>query len=403
MGSLRMFVVLLALASAGTTLSAQTLPAGPLRAFDGQLTVGAEVVAGFGDTDDIAYFNYTDYEHNALRLFRLTLSGVWRPARRLALVGEVRSEDLERARPYAAYVRIRPWPDRAFDVQIGRIPPAFGAFGRMAYNTDNALIGYPLAYQYLTSLRPNAIPAVPEDLIRMRGRGWLSTFPVGDTTPAAGVPLVSAFRWDTGLQARWMEGPVEVVGAVTAGTLSDPRVSDSNDGRQISARVALRPIPGLILGTSGAHGAWAAENVIQLVPAANDSTQTAWGADAEYSRDHWIVRSELVWSRWRVPFAVSNPSGTNLDALGVWAEGRYRFTPRIFAAARVDRLGFSTIRPAADVQPITWDGGVNRVEVVAGYYLQRNLTARLSVQRNHRDAGRIRKRTYFAGQLSYWF
>ena len=54
------------------------------------------------------------------------------------------------------------------------MPPTFGAFARRTYATDNPLIGYPLAYQYLTSLRPDALPANADELLRMRGRGWLS-------------------------------------------------------------------------------------------------------------------------------------------------------------------------------------------------------------------------------------
>jgi len=34
-----------------------------------------------------------------------------------------------------------------------------GAFARQAYGRDNLVIGTPLAYQYLTSLRPDALPA----------------------------------------------------------------------------------------------------------------------------------------------------------------------------------------------------------------------------------------------------
>ena len=53
-----------------------------------------------------------------------------------------------------------------FDIQAGRIPPTFGAFGRHAYGTDNPVIGYPLAYQYLTSLRTDAVPETADDLLR---------------------------------------------------------------------------------------------------------------------------------------------------------------------------------------------------------------------------------------------
>ena len=115
---------------------AQPLPEGPVQAFDGRVTVGAEVTATAGNGDKVAFFNYTDYEHNALKLMRLGLSGVYRPAEWLALVGEVRSEDMEHPKPYAAYVRVRPWRTHAFDVQAGLIPPTFGAFGRTRSGHD---------------------------------------------------------------------------------------------------------------------------------------------------------------------------------------------------------------------------------------------------------------------------
>lgn len=382
--------------------AAQTLPTGPFTALDGQLAVSGEAVATLGDRDQVAFFNYTDYEHNVLRMIRIALSAAWRPAERIALVGEMRSEDFDGVRAYAAYVRVRPWQSRALDIQVGRIPPSFGAFGRRAYSADNPIVGYPLAYQYLTSLRPDAVPTTVDDLLRMRARGWRPFYPVGSFEAATGVPLVSAFRWDTGVQAHWSARPVEVTGAVTVGTLSDPRVRDNNDGLQLSGRFALHPVPGLVLGTSGARGAWLSEEVEHLLGSERGShAQTAWGADAEYSRAYWLVRAEMVWSWWNVPLAGSGRSQT-LDALAMWVDGRYRLTPRVTLAGRLDRLGFSRVTPPAG-PAVPWDAPIVRVEASVSYYLQRNLVARLAVQHNDRDAGRVQRRTYLAGQLAYWF
>jgi hypothetical protein len=382
---------------------AQPLPAGPVSAFDGRLAVGAEVVATFGDEDDVAYFNFTDYEHNTLRMFRLALSASWRPVDRLAIVGEVRSEDLESVRPYAAYVRVRPWLKHPFDVQFGRIPPSFGAFGRRGYSGgDNPVIGYPLAYQYLTSLRADAAPATVADLLVMRGRGWRTTYPIGSTEAAPGVPLVSTFRWDTGVQAHWQGRAFDVTGSVTAGSLADPRTTDNNGGKQLSGRVAYRPTAGLILGASAARGRFFDREVTQALPQSQGShAQTALGADVEYSQGYWLVRSELVWSRWNVPFA--SPAETvDTDALGLWVEARYRVTPRIVVSGRADRLAFSRLDVGNNLTP-TWEANVTRIEADAGYYVQRNLLARFAVQYNDRDGGRVRQRTYFSGQLAYWF
>ena len=400
---MRRVFLLLALVAGPAAASAQSLPAGPVSAFDGRLVVGAEVSVTVGNTDEIAYFNYTDYEHNALRMVRLALAATWRPAERLAVVGELRTEDFSQPRAYGAYLRVRPWMRHAFDIQVGQIPPSFGAYGRRGYqSTDNPFIGYPLAYQYLTALRPDAVPATTADLLAMRARGWRTAYPIGSQEPGPGVPLISAFRWDTGVQGHWEGSAIDVTGSVTTGTLSDPLVSDRNGGKQVSGRFGARPIPGLVLGASAARGAFIADSVERLLPEAPGShAQTAFGADAEYSRDHWLVRGELVWSRWNLPFAWPL-TARDLDALGAWVEGRYRLTPRIVLAVRLDHLGFSRFDVSSGLRP-TWDAPVTRAEVDGSYYLQRNLVLRLAVQHNDREGGRVRSRTYFSGQMSYWF
>lgn len=393
----RCLLLLLSFAATVGRVSAQPLPEGPIGAFDGRVVVRGEVIAAGSSADDIAYFNYTDYEHNALRMVRLGVSGVYRPASWLAFVGEVRSEDLQHPTAYAAYARVRPWRNRPLDIQAGRIPPVFGAFGRRIYGNGNPVIGYPLAYQYLTSLRPDAIPATADDLLRMRARGWRSNFPVGSTAPGPGMPLVSAFQWDTGVQVSWKSGALDLAGAVTNGTLSNPRMSDNNDGKQLSARVAVTPTVGLILGASAARGSWLSRTV---TPGA-EPAQRALGADLEYSRDHWIVRGEAVWSRFAFPTVLAPSTSRAVDAMATWIDGRYRVTPRIFLGARADRLSFSELQGSTATLP--WDAPVTRLEWGAGYFIQRNFILRVTAQSNRRDAGRVRNRTYIAGQLAYWF
>ncbi len=168
---------------------------------------------------------------------------------------------------------------------------------------------------------------------------------------------------------------------------------------------SVEPATGLILGVSAARGAWLSKDVTQLLTSGadgNDYTQTAWGADAEYSRDHWLVRSEMVWSRWRTPFAASAPDGVDLDALAIWVEGRYKLTPRHLR--RPSRRSPGLLGGADEHRPrCRGTRPINRVEAAIGYAIQRNLTARIGVQKNDREAGRVRRRTYLAAQLAYWF
>ena len=91
-----------------------------------------------------------------------------------------------------------------------------GAFRRRSarshggeYGAGNPLIGYPLAYQYLTAVRPDALPASTDDVLRMRARGWRPSYPIGSLEVAPGLPLMTAFRWDTGVQVRVGPGVVQ--------------------------------------------------------------------------------------------------------------------------------------------------------------------------------------------------
>ena len=158
--------------------AAQGLPDAPISIANGRLVLGGEVTATMGP-EDPGFFNYTSYKFNALRNFRLATAIELKASRYVHVLGEVRFDQGRVLEVYGAYVRIRPWPERRFDIQAGRIPPTFGAMTRSAYGNSNLLIGQPLAYQYLSSIRADALPATTDDLLRMRGRGWLSSFPTG--------------------------------------------------------------------------------------------------------------------------------------------------------------------------------------------------------------------------------
>jgi predicted porin len=198
--------------------------------------------------------------------------------------------------------------------------------------------------------------------------------------------------------------------AVTAGTVSNPLFSDDNHGRQIAGRVELRPIAGLILGTSVARGPFVSDAAARAAVGEGhdgDFTQTAWGGDAEYSRDYYLLRFETTVSRWRMP-APPPPSDqlallSPLDAASISIEGRYKLRPDFYVAARYDHLGFSDLPGTLATLP--WDAPVTRVEIGGGYSLQRNLLVKFSYQHDNRDGGNFLPRVahLLAGQLVYWF
>jgi hypothetical protein len=385
---------------------AQTLPSEPISIAGGRVTVGGDVTGTFG-ADDPGFFDDTDYGHSALRMLRIDVSAAVKAGPHFTVLGEVRSENSQ-VRPYALYLRIRPWTAREFDIQVGRVPPTFGAFARRTYSGDNPLIGYPLAYQYMTTMRADALARDVDELLQKRGQGWLFGYSVGNRSFGGGVALVSAFRWDTGVQVHATSGMLSATGAVTAGTVSNPLFHDDNSGRQLAGRVELRPVAGLVAGASLARGPFLSRTAARVATGnladGHDTqfTQTAWGADLEYSRDHYLIRFETIASAWRLP-AVGQPAlPSSLDALSTSIEGRYKLRPRLYVAARVDNLAFSDV--TGTTATLAWDAPVSRVEVAAGYSLQRNLVLKLAYQYNKRGAGKELPEAHLpAVQLAFWF
>jgi hypothetical protein len=385
---------------------AQALPSEPVSLADGHVTISGDVSVSAGSSD-AGFFNYTDYEHSLLRLFRVDLASAVKLNGRVSLLGEVRTENLGPLQAYAFYVRVRPWAARAIDIQAGRVPPTFGAFTRRTYASDNLLIGYPLGYQYLTSLRADALPMNANELLAMRGRGWLSSFSIGNPTPDNGLPLASGFRWDTGVQVHAAAEIVDATISVTTGTVSNPLFRDDNSGRQLAGRVSAHPrhaLQGLIVGASAAKGPFVTATAARgAVGDGHDGefTQTALGADVEYSRDYYLVRAETVFSQWKVPAVGFPVIDVPLRALATYVEGRYKIMPGLYAAARIDHVGFSELTGTNGAN--TWDAPVTRLEVGGGYSVLRNVLLKVSGQHNARDGGRVTSSNLMAAQLVYWF
>ena len=366
--------------------------------------VAGELTATFG-SEDPGFFNYATYAYEPMRNVRVVIDGSVRASRRVELLAQLRTDGTSQARLTALYVRVRPWTDRAIDVQAGRVPTTFGLFGRSGYGADNPLIGRPLAYGYLTSLRRDALPASPADLLRMRGRGWRSSFPVGNATAARGLPLVDGDSWDTGMQVRFSRGSLEWIGAVTQGSLGSPRLRDDNGGLGLATRVVARPTPALTFGASGARGAYLSRTLSDdhgVSVAADAFRQHALGLDAQVAAGRWQVRGEVIRSGWRVPLAAGAGPGLTVRALAGWVESRVRVLPGVDVAARADHLAFSDLATATGMQP--WEAPVSRLEAGVAASPMRHLRMKVAVQRNRRPlAGRVRHDTLIAAQLGVWF
>ena len=185
--------------------------------------------------------------------------------------------------------------------------------------------------------------------------------------------------------------------------LSNPRVSDDNSGKQLATRVAVTRRSGLQVGSSFARGAFVSRTALNALDwtDGSDFVQLAHGLDVEYSRGHWLTRAEAVLSEWRIPLMAEGARGvTSRDR--VWSRGTLRVHPgrvrgRPGRAPRIQSHHGSS-------QRLAWDAPVTRVELGGGYYVQRNVIARVSFQMNRRDAGADQSLGTGGGlKVLFWF
>jgi len=360
-----------------------------------RLALGGEASFSIAPEDE-GYFNESAYGHSLLRMVRLDLLASLRLGRGAELVADLRSENLDAPRFYALYLRVRPFADHELDLQAGRVPPVFGSFPRRRYAQDNPLVSWPLPWQYLTTLRPDALPAGADALLAVRGRGWY--VPYAGYGFAAGVPPASAARWDAGVEARYASGPLALAASLTQGTLASPRLEDDNDGKQVAARVAWTPTSGVELGASASRGEFL-DRTLPLPPGSFE--QRAAGLDAEVSRGRVVARAELLYSEWDLPRDGAPPIDRPLRLLGYYVEARWRVAPGWHVAGRFDRLDFGDVVGSAGAAP--WDAPVRRIEAGVGWVPWRHVLLKAVYQDNHREAGSVRTQRLAAAQAVLWF
>ena len=109
---------------------------------------------------------------------------------------------------------------------------------------------------------------------------------------------------------------------------------------------------------------------------------------------------EAITSGWRMPM-LSTGLIQPLRSTAISAEGRYALLPGVYMAVRAEHLGFSHVQGRSGNLP--WDAPVMRVELGAGYYIQRNVIFKASLQLNERDGGRTTTVRLPAAQLLFWF
>ncbi len=277
-------------------------------------------------------------------------------------------------------IRVSDVASSGIAVEAGQIDIPFGDLGDRRFPQQNPFFDLPLMNEHITTL------------CKTDYKLWV-LFP-GFAVSGNGVRLLDQGLYDLGIKAYGSAGMFGYEAALINGMVSETGTYSPN-GMNVSGglgkvlRLTVTPTMGLTFGFSYAFGPFMKDQYADSGSALagehpGDYPQQAAAGDVDIEIGHLSVRGIGVYNRWRYI------GGQNLDAVSYSAEAQYTLTPRIYAAARVGGIQFNTInalvtsynfRPA----PFSgrWDDNVTRVELAAGYRIERNLLFKLCYEINN--------------------
>ena len=306
--------------------------------------------------------------------------------------------------PFGAYATFHPSPGKDMHVEAGLIPWPIGDWAPRSTSDKNPLIGFPLMYQYHTSLRQDVIPPNADDLLAEAGEGEEGV-DYGAGYDMYGMPIIYDQWWDFGAVFLGSARPFEYSIGFVNGSPGFPNPGeDHTPGKSLLGRVGLAPMPGLRFGVSGSYGPYLNEERVEssLQPGidAGDFNQVLGMADLEYSTGHLDIHAEGYRNTWETPTL------GDLKVHGGYAELKYTLPAGFYVAGRYDIMRFSDVTDSTGAL-LSWDSDVDRLEVGGGYRVTKGVIAKVVFQRNTLQppdpAAEAEDLDVVAGQLSVAF
>jgi hypothetical protein len=282
----------------------------------------------------------------ASALGRLTLWGAVEPYGRLAIYGLVESElgsALDSAHHELAQAAIRYVLSRRAVVDAGKITMPLGGFAARRFSWRNPLVG-----------RPDAYPVL---------------YPYGATL--TGAMSIVDYR----------------VGVVSLPMVHEDYSPDPTHTARPVIGVGITPIIGVRIGVGYTWGPYLNDTLSssQLNARAWDSYhQRVLVADLAASYGYLELFAEAGVSEYEVPRTTEPVQG-----LAYFVEGKYTFTPRFFAAVRLERNDYPFIQPVSPTFWVARKTDFHNEELGLGYRFGAGTVMKVSYRQDlwHVDAG----------------
>jgi hypothetical protein len=289
-------------------------------------------------------------------------------------------------------LRITPWEDGRFTLQVGKFATVIGNWVPRHLSWDNPFIDAPLVYENVTPIRDKSAPASAVDFVR--------SF---DGSKYEFNPVIWGPSYASGVSVSGKLGQFDYAAEIKNAALSS-RPSSWNithngfDQPSFDARIGFRPSRAWNFGLSAGDDAYFRSEAEPTLPRGrdlDDHREFLLGQDASFAWHHLQLWAEFYEARFEVPRV------GNADTFAYYFEAKYKFTPQLFGALRWNQQLFGKI----DIGPADkqWSNDVGRIDVAAGYRFTPHAQLKLQYSFQKETAGSGNDNHLLAAQFTVRF
>src|SRR5881227_1222204 len=232
-------------------------------------------------------------------------------------------------------LRVTPWDDGRFTLQVGKFATVVGNFVPRHLSWDNPFINAPLVYTRITAISDKSAPASPQDFVRSFEADAKYEFN----------PVIWGPSYASGVSFSGRLGMFDYAGEMKNTSLSS-RPESWNvtaigfEHPSFAARLGFRPNQAWNFSASLADGVYLRPEAKQTLPPGRDIGdyhEFVLGQDASFAWHHLQLWAEVYEARFQVPRV------GDADTLAYYFEAKYKFTPQLFGALRWNQQIFGSV------------------------------------------------------------
>src|SRR5436309_8224655 len=271
-------------------------------------------------------------------------------------------------------LRLTPWEDGRFSLQIGKFATVVGNYVPRHLSWENPFVDAPLVYENITAISDKAVPASPRDFIhRFEATEKYEFNPViWGPDYASGVSVsgrLGKFDYAAEMKNSSLSSRPESWSVTEIG-FSDPT---------FNARLGFRPNQAWNFGFSASDGAYFRPEAKRTLPRGrdiDDYRELVLGQDVSFALHHLQVWAEFYEARFEVPRV------GDADTFAYYFEAKYKFTPQIFGAVRWNQQVFGKIDNDKH-----WGNDLGKIDIAATYRFTPHAQLKLQYSFQQETAG----------------